>query len=99
MKIKPSSCRHFPLRSDKPSNVPYKIGDDPFPSIEEVLGEIFILCRKSKECFKYLERKILEKMETLDKTEIRSEYKLEIYSIYILSSIRFLLTVHDLPKT
>ena len=30
---------------------------------------------------------------------VRSEFKLEIYKIYVLPSIRFLLTVHDLPIT
>ena len=38
-------------------------------------------------------------MENLEKTAIRQEFKLEIYKIYILPSIRFLLTVHDLPIT
>ena len=38
-------------------------------------------------------------MNNLDQTSIRSEYKLEIYQMYILPSIRFLLTVHDLPPT
>ena len=35
----------------------------------------------------------------LEKTKVRNEYKLEIYKMYILPSIRFLLTVHDLPTT
>ena len=38
-------------------------------------------------------------MDNLDKTAVRPEFKLEIYKIYILPSIRFLLTVHDLPQT
>ena len=39
----------------------------------------------------------MKRLENLEKTAIRSEFKLEIYKIYILPSIRFLLTVHDLP--
>ena len=39
------------------------------------------------------------KVDNLDKTAIRPEFKVEIYKIYILPSIRFLLTVHDLPHT
>ena len=42
---------------------------------------------------------IKTKLENLDKTSIRNEYKLEIYQMYILPSIRFVLTVHDLPVT
>ena len=103
MRIKPSKCRSFSLKSGKPSIIPFKIGEDIIPSIAEneqkFLGRVLFFDGKSEQCFKYLESKILEKIENLDTTLIRPEYKLEIYSIYILPSIRFLLTVHDLPKT
>ena len=46
-----------------------------------------------------MKKTIVDKIEHLDKALVRSEFKIEIYSIYILPSIRFLLTIHDLPKT
>ena len=46
-----------------------------------------------------MENIIKDKIENLQKTAIRNEFKIEIYQIYILPSIRFLLTVHDIPKT
>ena len=49
------------------------------------------------QCFELLQENIMERLENLEKTAIRSEFKLEIYQIYLLPSIRFLLTVHDLP--
>ena len=52
----------------------------------------------SSECYNLLQDNIKTK-QNLDKTAIRQEFKIEIYQIYILPSIRFLLTVHDLPVT
>ena len=46
-----------------------------------------------------LEKSLKHKIENLEKTSIRPEFKLEIYQMYILHSIRFLLTVHDLTST
>ena len=37
-------------------------------------------------------------MENIEKTLIRPEYKLKIYWKYLLPSIRFILTIHDLKK-
>ena len=54
---------------------------------------------KSEDCFNLIKQKLEDKMKNLENTLIRNEYKLEIYGIYILPSIRFLLTVHDLRKT
>ena len=54
---------------------------------------------KSQQTYELLEKTIKEKLENLEQTAIRPEYKLEVYQMYILPSIRFLLTVHDLPTT
>ena len=103
MKIKPSKCRSFSLCSGKPSVVNFKFEDYSVPSISEeeqkFLGRVLFFQGKSEECFNLLQENISTKLKNLDKTEIRNEYKLEIYQIYILPSIRFLLTVHDLPFT
>ena len=73
------------------------------PSIAEeeqkFLGRVLFFSGKSQDCYNLLESTIKEKLENLDNTAVRSEFKLEIYQIYILPSIRFLLTIHDLPKT
>ena len=54
---------------------------------------------KSQDCFNLLEKIIKEKLDNLESTAVRSEFKIEIYQMYILPSIRFLLTIHDIPKT
>ena len=103
MKIKPSKCRSFSLSSGKPKVLQFKFDNDVIPSISEeeqkFLGRVLFFNGKSEECYNLLQNIITKKMSNLDKTIIRDEYKLEIYKIYVLPSIRFLLTVHDLPQT
>ena len=103
LKIKPSKCRSFSLKSGSPSKIYFKIEENVIPSIadeeQKFLGRLLFFSGKSEECFKYLKETITTKLDNLDSTAIRSEFKLEIYKMYILPSIRFLLTVHDLPKT
>ena len=40
-----------------------------------------------------------EKLENIDQTMVRNEYKLWIYQNYFLNSHRFLLTIHDITQT
>ena len=103
MLLKPSKCRSFSIKSGKPEIVHFSIGDKIVPSIAEeeqkFLGRVLFFEGKSQQCFDLLKEKVLEKINNLDNTAVRSEFKLEIYKIYILPSIRFLLTVHDLSET
>ena len=103
MKLKPSKCRSFSLKGGKPAKEIFSINEHPVPSIadeeQKFLGRVLFYTGKSSECFELLRDNIIERLENLEKTAIRSEFKLEIYQIYILPSIRFLLTVHDLPMT
>ena len=88
MKIKPSKCRSFSIRSGKISNVKYFIEDKPVPSTQEeeqkFLGRVLFHDGKSEDCFNLLKETIENKIENLNKTKIREEYKIEIYSMYIL---------------
>ena len=52
----------------------------------------FIFSGKSEETLKYMEHEIKVRLDRIDKTKIRDEYKLWIYTKYRLPSIRFLLT-------
>ena len=103
MKIKPSKCRSFSIKSGLPDIVNFDIEGYQVPSIaneeQKFLGRVLFFKGKSAECFQLLESKIKEKLENLEKTAVRNEFKIEIYKIYILPSIRFLLTVHDLLIT
>ena len=102
MKIKPSKCRSFTISGGKPSVVHYSVEGYQISISEEeqkFLGRVLFFEGKSQQTYELLEKNIKEKLDNLEQTSIRSEYKLEIYQMYILPSIRFLLTVHDLPTT
>ena len=103
MMLKPSKCRSFTLKAGRPEKENFKISEHPVPSIadeeQKFLGRVLFFSGKSSECFELLQQNIKERLENLEKTAIRPEFKVEIYHIYILPSIRFLLTVHDIPYT
>ena len=103
MKLKPSKCRSFSIRSGKPVIINYDIEGYKVPSIAEeeqkFLGRVLFFSGKSQDCFNLLKSVIKEKLENLGNTAVRNEFKIEVYNIYILPSIRFLLTIHDIPKT
>ena len=101
MMLKPSKCRSFSLKSGKSVREVFKINDHAVPLIadeeQKFLGRVIFFSGKSSECFDLLKENLLRRLENLENTAIRPEFKLEIYQIYILPSIRFLLTVHDVP--
>ena len=103
MKLKPSKCRSFSLSSGSSKVVDFFIGEYRVPSISEeeqkFLGRVIFYTGKSAETIAYLKEIFTDKLENIDKTLIRSEFKLWIYVNYFLPSIRFLLTVHDVTAT
>ena len=103
MKIKASKCRLFFLTSGKPSKIKFNFEGSEISSIaneeQKFLGRVLFYNGKSEECFSLLKETTQTKLENLNKTSIRNEYKMEIYQMYILPSLRFLLTVHDLPQS
>ena len=47
---------------------------------------------------KVLKEKLTTKLENIDKTKVRAEYKVAVYTRYALPSLRYHLTVHSLHK-
>ena len=103
MKLKPSKCRSFSLARGSPKKVSYFIGEDKVPSIAEqeqkFLGKIIFYTGKSKETLNFLKETFTTKLDNIEKTLVRNEYKLWIYVHYFLPSIRFLLTVYTITST
>ena len=62
-------------------------------------GQIRLLLRVVERIVTEIKRKIEEKLKNLDDTKVRNEYKLAVLSRYLIPSLRFILTVHDLNKT
>ena len=103
MKIKPSKCRSLSISSGTSSIIHFHVGPDDIPSITEddqkFLGCLLFFKGKSKEVFEYVRKTIITKCENIDSALVRPEYKIQIYKKYLLPSIRFLLTVHDVTAT
>ena len=69
--------------------------DKPFTFLgSEITGE-----NNSSEMFESIKTKLEEKLSNINKSTLRGEHKLKIYSIYALSSMRFYLSVHQIHKT
>ena len=103
MKLKPSKCRSFSLRSGKPEAIHFNIGENIIPSIrdeeQKFWGKLLFFQGKSEETFQYISDILNEGIERIGKSMVRKEYKLWIYANYFLPSKRFLLTVHTLTQT
>jgi len=101
--LKPSKCRSFSLQSGKPTNVAFLIGSNPIPSIEtedqKFLGKMLFFSGKESDKLQYLTNILQSKLDNINKVAIRNEFKLAIYKRYLLPSLRFLFTVHDLTKS
>ena len=70
--------------------------DDPF----KFLGSSISYRNTPADHLKFLKEKLTEKMDNLDKKcVVRGEFKVATYSRYILPSLRFHLSVHDLHRT
>ena len=79
------------------------MGDFEVPTIDKedqkFLGRMLFFKGKEKDALEYIKDKIKAKLTNLDKALIRGEFKLAVYSRYLLPSLRFMLTVHDLTET
>ena len=99
MKLKPSKCRTFSIQSGVPNETKFFLEEVEIPTIFEEDQKFLFPTGKSSETFNHVKSTLETKLENIDKLVIRNEYKLWIYKHYLLPSTRFLLTVHDLPKS
>ena len=103
MRIKPSKCRTFSIKSGSPSVVDFNFNGVHIPSIfaeeQKYLGKVISYSGKSSDTFELVKEIFREKLENIDQTMVRNEYKLWIYQNYFLNSHRFLLTIHDITQT
>ena len=101
--LKPVKCKSLSLKSGKPSEIIFKIGDFEIPTIKDephsFFGSIITYSGKSQDTFLYLKDKLVSGLNRIQDSKIRNEYKLSIYKDYFLPSLRFSLTVHEITKT
>ena len=103
MQLKPSKCRSFSISAGKPSKINFFIGDKIIPSISDedqhYLGAKVYFQGKESEVLEDMTNLISKKLKNLDDTLVRNEYKLAVHARYLIPSLRFILTVHDLTPT
>ncbi len=101
--LKPTKCKSLSLKSGKPSEVTFKIGDFEIPTIKDephsFFGSIITYNGKPQDTFLYLKDKLISGLNQIQDSKIRDEYKLSVYKDYFLPSLRFSLTVHELTKS
>ena len=107
--LKPSKCRSLSITSGKPTNITFTLKDpnsdnlinlktledDPF----KFFGSTITFRNTAAENYDILNDMLTKKLENLDKCLIRGEYKVAIYSRYLLPSLRFHMSVHSIHQT
>ena len=90
MKLKPSKCRSFSCSGGQPKAISFHIGDSEIASIrdeeQKFLGKLLFFKGKSEETFNLIKNTFLEGIGNIDKAMVRNEFKLWIYSNYLLPS-------------
>ena len=83
--------------------VEFQLSDHAIGSIldnpEKFLGSQITYHGKQNETFDFVKTAIQKSLTNIDSTNIREEYKLRVYSQYLLPAIRYKLTVHDITRT
>ena len=105
--IKPSKCASLSIQSGKSTGVTFNLTENgekqPIELIknkpQKFLGSIVTALNKPQEMFEFLFEKLSKKLQNIDKSSLRGEYKMKIYSRYALISMRYHLSVHDIHKT
>jgi hypothetical protein len=79
------------------------IGEHDIPTLFEkehtFLGSLITSHNKDIDIYEYIREKFEIALNNIDNSLIRNEYKLRVYTDYLLPSMRFHLTVNDMAKT
>ena len=101
--LKPTKCRSISICGGSPKEVLYKLGDAEIGTVKEkpekFLGSVITFNGSSSGIFKFIHDKLNSSLVNIDNSKVRGEYKVRVYKDYLLHSLRFSLTFHDLPKT
>ena len=101
--LEPKKCKSLSICTGLSKCIEFKLENSIIPSIldspEKFLGSQITFKGKQCETFKYIYEGFENCLQNIDSTNIRSEYKLTIFSSYFLSAIRFKLSLHDVTQT
>ena len=104
LKLKPRKCRSLTIRAGKSEEVVFSLGDNEILSIlhdkyHKFLGGFFTFNFSASSVAAVIKERLSDQLKNLDSTLVRNEYKVRIYSEYLLGACRFVFSIHDLTKT
>ena len=101
--LAPSKCRTFSITGGRPNEIDFKLGQQVIPNIknedQKFLGKLLFFNGKEADKLLHMKKELEKKLTNVNGTLIRNEYKVDIYKRYIIPSLKYLLTVHDLNKS
>lgn len=107
--FKPSKCRALSICGGRPKPVEFFLTDlntnerVTLKTLEtdshKFLGAVVTHHNTPQDRLKFLVDKLDKKLANLDKSRVRGEYKLAVYTRYVLPAMRYHLTVHSVHKT
>ena len=101
--LEPNKCKSLSICSGLSKVVEFKLSEMSIGSIlnspEKFLGSYITYHGKQSETFNIVSDSICAILENIDKCLIADEYKLKVYSQYLLPAIRFKLSVHEITTT
>ena len=103
LKLKPSKCRSLSIVSGSSEEIFFEIDGNKVETLtskhHKFLGSTISFTGKQRDILEVVEEHFLSKLQNIDKLAVRDEYKVKIYSDYLLPSSRFILTVHNLTSS
>ena len=103
MTLKPSKCRSISIASGSSKEVIFKIKNFEIPTVKEkpekFLGSFITYHGKTSDAYKIIQEKYTAFLENVNTTSIRNEYKVRILNDYVMPSMRYILSVHNLTDT
>ena len=94
---------HPPPPDPPPIDLSFMLNDHEIQTLRncdfKFLGSLVTFKNSTSDILKYVEDIITSGIEKIDKSLVRNEFKLKIYSDYFLPSIRYHLTVNDLCES
>ena len=103
LKLKPSKCRSLSIVSGSSCDIPFTIDGVNLETLKtkhhKFLGSSITYSGKQSDIFEIISDHFSTRLKNIDSLLIRDEYKVKIYSEYLLPASRFILTVHTLSST
>ena len=101
--LEPTKCKSLSISSGCSKVIEFKLSNQTITSIEsspeKFLGSQITFSGKQSDIYSFVHDGINTTLENIDKSLIRDEYKVKVYSQYVLPAVRFKLTVHELTNT